>query len=200
MIQRACVFCASSQHCDPAYHAAARQLGAELAHANIEVVYGGGAVGSMGSLADGALAAGGRVTGVLPRFMQELEWGHTGIDSLEIVDNMHQRKYRMLELSDAVIALPGGCGTFEELFEVITLKRLARYLGPIVLVNTRSYFDVCIALLQQCIEKRFMNEIHKDMWRTVDDPSEVSACLNSFPAWTERAISHAAVARAGEAR
>jgi len=191
-IKSVCVFCASSRHCDPAFHTAAFRLGAALAGADIEVVYGGGAVGSMGALADGALGAGGRVTGILPAFMQELEWGHRGISSLEIVDNMHQRKHRMLELSDAVIALPGGCGTYEELFEVITLKRLGRYLGPIVLVNTASCFDACVTLLRQCIEQRFMNPIHETMWGVVDQPEQVLDCLNKFPVWCESAIAHAA--------
>jgi uncharacterized protein (TIGR00730 family) len=127
-----CVYCASSRTSHSDYRAAAQRLGEVLATAGIEIVYGGGAVGSMGALADGALGKGGRVIGILPRFMAELEWGHRGLTELELVEDLRVRKHLMLSRSDAAIALPGGSGTLEELLEAITLKRLGLYLNPIV--------------------------------------------------------------------
>src|SRR6478752_8587660 len=148
---RICVYCASSEHCDRVYHDAATALGRALAEAGCTVVYGGGAVGLMGSLANGALAAGGHVIGIIPRFMTEVEWQHPGLASLEIVEDMRERKHRLLTDSDAVVALPGGSGTLEELFEALTLKRLGLYTGPIVLVNTRNYFAPLVDLLEHAI-------------------------------------------------
>src|SRR3569833_1005510 len=115
-------------------------MGMLLARDKCSVVYGGGAVGLMGALANGALAAGGDVIGIIPRFMTEIEWQHPGLASLEIVEDMRERKHRLLTGSDAVAALPGGCGTLEELFEALTLKRLGRYFNPIVLVNTNDFY------------------------------------------------------------
>jgi uncharacterized protein (TIGR00730 family) len=185
--QHVVVFCASSRSCDPAYHAAANALGRELARAGVRVVYGGGRHGSMGALADGAIRAGGRVHGVLPHFMRDLEWGHAGIDRLELVDDMGERKRRMLDRADAVVALPGGCGTLEELLEVITLKRLGLYTGAIVLVNTRGFFDPCIAMLERCIEECFMDERHRAMWQVVDEPEQVLTAIADAPVWSEEA-------------
>src|SRR5689334_1766927 len=119
-IQNVCVYCASSERAPEIYRRSASRLGRSLAAAGLSVVYGGGTLGSMGSLAAAALDAGGKVTGVIPRFMDELEWAHPSLTDLRIVDDMHQRKRLMLELSDAVVSLPGGCGTLEELFEAIT--------------------------------------------------------------------------------
>ncbi|MCA9177311.1 MAG: TIGR00730 family Rossman fold protein [Planctomycetales bacterium] len=188
---RVAVYCASSKSCDRAYHAAARELGERLAEAGHEIVYGGGAVGSMGALADGALAKGGRVIGVLPEFMHELEWGHPGLDELEIVEDMRTRKHRMLSVSDAAVALPGGTGTLEELLEALTLKRLGIYTRPIVLVNTLGFYQQLVQLLEHCIGQRFMGDPHRDMWVLVNDPSEVLAAIDAAPPWDEAARSFA---------
>jgi uncharacterized protein (TIGR00730 family) len=147
------------------------------------VVYGGGGGGSMGALADGALAAGGEVVGILPRFMADLEWGHPGLTHLELVEDMRERKHRMLLGADAVIALPGGCGTFEELFEAITLKRLTLFLNPIILVNTNGYFDPLLEVLEQAVEKRFMANEHGGMWSVVDEPEAVPEAIRGAPTW-----------------
>jgi uncharacterized protein (TIGR00730 family) len=173
---------------------AAYRLGEILARNSVEIVYGGGALGLMGQVANGALANGGKVIGIMPRFMQEAEWSHRQLTELKVVENMRERKHLMLTGSDAVISLPGGCGTLEELFETITLKRLAIYLNPIVLVNTRRFFDPCIALLERCVEERFMNPQHLDMWRVVDRPEDVLHAINSSPQWTESARAFAVVA------
>ena len=190
---RVCVYCASSEYCHPEYIKAAYRLGEILARNSVEIVYGGGALGLMGQVANGALANGGKVIGIMPRFMQELEWSHRQLTELKVVESMRERKHLMLTGSDAVIALPGGCGTLEELFETITLKRLAIYLNPIVLVNTRRFFDPCIALLERCVEERFMNPQHLDMWRVVDRPDDVLTAIKSSPPWTESARAFAVV-------
>jgi uncharacterized protein (TIGR00730 family) len=190
---RVCVYCASSQSCDPAYHDAARRLGVLLAQQSWSVIYGGGALGSMGALAEGALAAGGKVTGVIPDFMKQLEWGHNNLSELVVVDDMRTRKHLMLSNSDAVVALPGGSGTLEELFEAITLKRLGIYIKPIILVNTRGFFNPLVALLQRCIEERFMGTRHAEMWTLVTEPEDVVPAILGAPQWDEDARKFAAV-------
>lgn len=159
-------------------------MGRELARAGITVVYGGGAVGSMGHLADGALAAGGRVVGVIPRFMHELEWAHRGLTELHLVADLHERKRMMIAEVDAVVALPGGCGTFEELFEAIAWKRLGIYSGPIVIVNTRGYYAPLIELLDRSVEFRFMDQRHRWMWSIVNEPEEVLGAIHNAPPWS----------------
>ena len=178
-----CVYCASSSRCDPVYHAAARRLGELLAAAGHEVVYGGSRIGSMGALADGVLSRGGRVVGVLPKFLKDLEVSHDGLSELHVVEDMRARKHLMLSRSAAVVALPGGCGTFEELLEAITLKRLGVFLGPIVLVNTRDYFAPLLELLASAVRERFMDERHLAMWQVVAAPEAVLAALAAAPPW-----------------
>src|SRR5215831_11719146 len=187
-VERAvCVYCASSRSAHPDYRTAARRLGEVLAAEGVGIVYGGGAVGSMGALADGALARGGRVIGILPRFMADLEWGHKGLTDLQLVEDLRTRKHMMLALSHAAIALPGGSGTFEELLEAITLKRLGLYLNPIVLVNTRGFFDPLLTQLANAVAERFMDERHLRMWDVVSAPEEVPDALLRAPEWTEDA-------------
>jgi hypothetical protein len=188
-----CVYCASSRSSHPEYREAARRLGAVLAGAGITIVYGGGAVGSMGALADGALEGGGRVVGILPRFMDDLEWGHRGLSELQVVEDLRTRKHLMLTLSDAAIALPGGSGTLEELLEAITLKRLGLYLNPIVLVNTREFFNPLLAVLERAVDEHFMDVRHLAMWQTVATPEEVPAALAQAPRWSPESRSFAAV-------
>jgi len=193
-VERAvCVYCASSRSSHPDYRAAAYRLGEVLAATGLGIVYGGGAVGSMGALADGALGKGGRVVGILPRFMADLEWGHRGLTELELVEDLRARKHLMLTRSDAAIALPGGSGTLEELLEAITLKRLGLYLKPIVLVNTRGFFAPLLTLLGDAVAEHFMDRRHLDMWQVVAHPEEVPAALAAAPAWGAEARSFAAV-------
>lgn len=176
------VYCASSSSCHGEYHDVARRLGALLAGCGATIVYGGGRVGSMGALAEGSLSAGGRIVGVIPRFMQDLEWGHGGLTELKVVEDMRARKHEMLTRASAVVALAGGCGTLEELFEAITLKRLGLYLGPIIIVNTRHYYDPLVQLMGDSVSERFMDERHRDMWRVVATPEEVpQAILDAVP-------------------
>ncbi len=182
-IKRVCVYCASSRQCDPVYHEAAGRLGRALGQARVTLVCGGGSSGSMGYLADAALGVGGRVIGVIPQFMYDLEWGHRRLSELVIVNDLHERKRMMIEEVDAVVALPGGCGTLEELFEAITWKRLGLFGGPIVMVNTLRFFDDCVRLLQSCIERRFMDERHAAMWSVVETPEQVLDAIDAAPAW-----------------
>lgn len=188
-----CVYCASSGSCDPEYHAAARRLGELLAGDGRTVVYGGSRIGSMGALADGALLRGGRVIGVMPRFLKDMEVSHDGLTELHVVEDMRTRKHLMLSRSEAVVALPGGCGTFEELLEAITLKRLGVFLGPIVIVNTRGYFAPLLALFESAVRERFMDERHLAMWQVVADPEQVVAALASAPPWSAEARRFATV-------
>ena len=193
MIESVCVYCASSNRSAAIYLDAAARLGRILAENGITIVYGGSRLGSMGRLAAAALEAGGKVIGVLPRFMDDLEWGHGALSELRIVADMHERKRVMLELSGAAIALPGGCGTLEELFEAITWKRLGLYFGPVVVVNVGGFFDPCIELLNRCVDERFMDEKHRAMWSVASDPESVMETLRRAGEWRKDARDFAAL-------
>ncbi|MBN8737667.1 MAG: TIGR00730 family Rossman fold protein [Xanthomonadales bacterium] len=190
---RICVYCASSNKADPRFRAAAFHLGELLAENGHSIVYGGGLAGSMGALADGALSKGGEVVGVIPRFMADLEWQHPGIGDMQVVEDMRERKHRLLTGSDAVVALPGGCGTLEELFEAITLKRLGLYFNPIVLLDTLDYWQPLDKFLHQVIEQRFMNPEHAKMWSLAAAPEDVLPAIENAPKWDEHARDRAVV-------
>ena len=177
------VFCASSEAADPAYRETAAELGRAIALAGRTLVYGGGRKGSMGALADAALTESGDVIGILPNFMEELEWAHSGLTRLETVVDMQERKRRMTAASDGVVVLPGATGTLEEVFEVITAKRLGLYFGPIVFLNQNGFFDPCIELLQRCVDERFMDERHLAMWQVVSRVDEVIPALDAAEPW-----------------
>jgi uncharacterized protein (TIGR00730 family) len=193
VIRRVCVYCASSRQSDPAYLDAARRLGALWAAHDVTVVYGGGSVGSMGALADGALDAGGQVVGVLPRFMFDLEWGHRGLTELRLVDNLHERKRLMVDEVDAIVALPGGSGTLEELLEAISWKRLGLHAHPIVVVNLGGFFAPLIAQLELSIRERFMSERHRDIWSIVASVEDVLPAIRDAPPWDPNARAFATV-------
>lgn len=190
---RICVYAASSALVADEFHAAARALGETLADAGHSIVYGGGSHGLMGSLADGALARGGEVIGILPKFMADLEWGHPGLTHLDLVEDMRERKHKLLTGSDAVIALPGGCGTLEELFEAITLKRLGLYFNPIILLNTRDFYAPLQTFLRQVIAEKFMNPEHVAMWSLADRVEDVLPAILATPKWREDARDYAVV-------
>ena len=190
---RICVYAASSAQVAPEFHTAARLLGETLAREGCTVVYGGGSQGLMGALADGALSQGGEVIGILPKFMADLEWGHPGLTHLDLVEDMRERKHKLLTGSDAVIALPGGCGTLEELFEAITLKRLGIYFNPIVLLNTRGYYAPLQGFMEQVISEKFMNPEHAAMWSLVDAVGEVLPRIRDTKKWREDARDYAVV-------
>jgi uncharacterized protein (TIGR00730 family) len=157
----------------------------------VTIVYGGGSVGSMGALADAALASGGQLVGIIPKFMDDLEWGHKSLTELRLASDMHQRKRWMIEEVDAVVALPGGSGTFEELLEAITWKRLGLYVNPIVIVNVRGFYDPLRDLLERAIAERFMDVRHRDMWTFVERPEQVMEAVANAPLWSSEARSFA---------
>lgn len=182
-ISSVCVYSASSTKIDAAYFDAARELGLLLAQNHIRLVNGAGKMGLMAAVADAALSNGGEVIGVIPHFMIEQGWHHTGLTELIEVDSMHQRKKKMADLSDAVIALPGGCGTLEELLEVITWKQLGLYLNPIVILNTKGYFNPLLEMLAQAVEENFMRVQHGAIWQVAETPQEAIRLIQSIPLW-----------------
>ncbi len=190
---RICIYAASSAQVAPHFFAAARTLGESLASAGHTIVYGGGSHGLMGALADGALARDGEVIGIIPKFMADLEWGHPGLTQLDLVEDMRERKHKLLAGADAVIALPGGCGTLEELFEAITLKRLGLYFNPILLLNIAGFYSPLQAFLEQVIAGKFMSSDHAAMWSVVDAVTEVLPTIRATPPWREDARDYAVV-------
>jgi uncharacterized protein (TIGR00730 family) len=175
-----CVFCGSNGGADPAYLAAAEEVGAGLARRGIRVVYGGGRVGLMGALADSARAAGGEVVGVMPQALVDREIGHTGIDDLRVVDTMHERKALMVELADAFVALPGGIGTLEELFEVYTWAQLGIHGKPLALLDVAGYYEPLAAFLDHAVEQQFLRA---DMRAVLAVADSLEAVLDAFDRW-----------------
>ena len=188
-----CVYCASSAQIDQIYFEATERLAREFVNAGVNVVYGGGASGLMGRLADTVIAGGGTIKGVIPRFMDEVEWTHRRLTEVEFVDTMHQRKAKFIENVDAVVALPGGTGTLEELLEAMTLKRLGLFVKPVIILNTGGYYDPLKALLEKCVAERFMNDKHLSMWSFVAEPEDVLPAIRRTPDWDKKAIRFAVV-------
>lgn len=182
-IDSVCVYSASSTKIDPVYFDVARQLGTLLAQKHIRLINGAGNMGLMSAVSDAVLQAGGEVTGVIPHFMVEQGWHHTGLTELVEVESMHQRKKKMADLSDAVIALPGGCGTLEELLEVITWKQLGLYLNPIVILNTKDYFNPLLEMLDKAVEENFMRVQHGAIWHVAQTPQEAVELVHTTPLW-----------------
>lgn len=182
-IKSVCVYSASSTQVDAVYFQAAEKLGRLLAEHQIRLVNGAGSIGLMRSVADAVLQHGGQVTGVIPRFMVEQNWHHTGLTELIEVDSMHERKQKMANLSDAVIALPGGCGTLEELLEIITWKQLGLYLNPIVILNVDGFFNPLLEMLEKAIEGNFMRRQHEEIWKVASTSEEAVELVYSTPIW-----------------
>ena len=169
---RVTVYCAASPSLDKKYYQFAEALGNELVSQGMELVYGGGGRGLMGALADAVLNAGGKVRGVIPNFMIDREWAHPKVKDLELVNTMHERKPAMVAQCDAIVALPGGCGTFEELLEAFTWKRLDLIDKPIVVVNQDGYYNGLKALFDHSVQEGFMAEDFLDYWQFVTTPKE----------------------------
>ena len=173
------MFCASSANIDARYLDAARELGALLARDGWRCVNGGGAVGLMGAVTDGTLDAGGKVTGVIPMFMVDNGWCYDRLEDVLVTADMHQRKQMMSEMADAVIALPGGVGTFEELLETLTWRQLGLVKVPIIILNTLGYYNALLDLLQHAIDEGFMKASHARLWQVAATPDEAIALLNN---------------------
>ena len=182
-IHSVCVYSASSTKINPVYFKAAEELGSLLAEHHIRLINGAGSIGLMCAVADAVLKNGGEVTGVIPRFMVEQNWHHTGLTELIEVESMHERKQKMANLRDGIVALPGGCGTLEELLEIITWKQLGLYLNPIVILNVNGFFDPLLEMLGKAIDENFMRQQHGDIWKVAQTPEEALRLLYETPVW-----------------
>ena len=181
-IQSVCVYCASSTKVAAHYIATAQNLGRILAERHIRLINGAGAVGLMGAINDACLEAGGEVTGIIPKFMIERGWCHRGLTECIATNDMHERKERMTHNADALIALPGGIGTMEELLEALTWKQLGLLPKPIVILNTNGYYDSLLKMLERAISDQFMRSIHRKLWTVAKTPKEaVEQILNAEP-------------------
>ncbi|UTW63351.1 TIGR00730 family Rossman fold protein [bacterium SCSIO 12741] len=172
-ISSVCVFCASGEGNNPIYKKSAREAGKAIAQRGMELIYGGGKVGLMGAVADGAMEAGGKVTGIIPEFMIPHEVGHTGITDLLTVSSMHERKLEMHERSDAVLTLPGGFGTFEELFEIVTWIQLGLYAKPVALLNVNGYYDLLGQQLDLMAKEGLLRDKHRPLIHLCSNLDEV---------------------------
>lgn len=179
-MRRLCVYCGSNEGNDPAYIHAAQALGHMLARANIGLVYGGASIGLMGAVANAALAAGGEVIGVIPGALAEKEIAHRGLTDLRVVTSMHERKALMAELSDGFVALPGGIGTLEELFEVWTWAQLGHHAKPCAVLNVNGFYDDLITFLDGVADRRFMKSAHRAMLIVAREPVELVGRLQAY--------------------
>jgi uncharacterized protein (TIGR00730 family) len=180
-MQRVCVFCGSLTGNQPIYAEAARQLGQSLARRSLSLVYGGGHIGLMGVLADSVLAGGGRVIGVIPRALVDRELAHGGVTELRVVETMHERKALMADLADGFIALPGGFGTADELFEILTWAQLGIHDKPIGLLNVAGYFDHLLAWLDHALREGFLAAAHRNSLRLAREPELLLDLLEQGP-------------------
>ena len=192
-IKNVCVYSASSTKIAPVYFAAAEELGRLLAIRDINLINGAGSIGLMAATSDACLAAGGTVTGVIPQFMVEQDWQHKGLTQLIVTETMHKRKQAMAEMSDGVIALPGGCGTMEELLEIITWKQLGIYLNPIVILNIDGFYNPLLEMLQHAIDGNFMRPEHQNIWQVATSAQEAVELLYTTPIWSKDVRKFAAI-------
>lgn len=190
---KVCVYCASSAKVAKKYFDATEILACEFVKNNIDVVYGGGSAGLMGKLADTIIEKGGNIKGIMPRFMNEVEWAHKRVTDFELTETMHERKAKFLVNIDGLVALPGGTGTLEELLEAITLKRLGLFTKPIIILNTDGFYNPLRQMFDKCIEENFMNPKHIKIWKFVNRPEEVIPAIMNAEPWDEDAIKYAAV-------
>jgi len=192
-IQSVCVYCASSTQINPVYFRAAEELGHLLGGQKIRVINGAGKMGLMGAISDATLAAGGTVTGIIPHFMISRGWYHKGLTELIEVESMHERKQMMADKSDAVIALPGGYGTLEELLELITWKQLGLYQNPIVILNINHYYDLLLEMFRKAADEMFMREQHLALWSVATTPDEAIEMVYTQPVWDKSLSKFAAI-------
>ncbi len=170
---KVCIYCASSNNIDHRYFRATEELAKRLVENDIEVVYGGGGAGLMGKLADTVIENGGKIKGIIPRFMYDLGWGHPKVTNMLVTETMHERKERYLDDIDGAIALPGGTGTLEELLELITFKRLGKFSKPVFVLNTNGFYDPLKKMLERCADEGFMPKTDLDLWDFVEYPDGI---------------------------
>lgn len=188
-----CVYCASSSKADKIYSDAAYTLGKELAEKKIRCVFGAGKTGLMGAFAQGVKDNNGEIIGVIPEFMIAEGWGNEELTQMYVTPNMHIRKETMAKLSDAVVAMPGGCGTLEELMEIITWKQLGLFSGTIIILNINNYYSPLIEMLNRAIEQNFMREEHKAIWQIATTPQEAVKAIEEATEWRNDARKIAAI-------
>ncbi len=179
------VYGASSAEAEKVFVDAAYELGGLIAKTGRRLVSGAGSTGLMAAVEDGALDAGGVSIGVIPQFMVDNGWLHQGLTETIITPSMHERKRRMSQMADAVVALPGGTGTFEELFEIITWKMLGLFVKPIVILNTDNYYDPLLRMLDRTADRHFMNPVFRKLWDVAMTPEEALSLVDSIPDWTD---------------
>ena len=179
------VYGASSAEAEQVFVDAAYQLGGLIAKAGKRLVSGAGSTGLMAAVENGALDAGGVSIGIIPQFMVDNGWLHQGLTETIITPNMHERKNRMAQMADAVVALPGGTGTFEELFEIITWKMLGLFVKPIIILNTDHYYDPLLDMLDRTAERHFMNPVFKKLWAVAETPQEALNLIDSLSDWND---------------
>ena len=179
-LKTVCVYCGSADGIHPEYYQSAQEMGRELAHQGIHLVFGGGKTGLMGAVADGALSAGGEVTGVIPANLNRPQLAHAGLTRLEVCDTIHTRKARMSALADAFIALPGGYGTLDELFETLTWSQIGLHQKPVGLLNTRGYFDPLLAMIERARTEGFIYEEHRQLLCHAAQPIQLLEHLLNF--------------------
>jgi uncharacterized protein (TIGR00730 family) len=180
---KVCIFAASSSRIDDAYKMAASELGTVFAREGVHAVFGGGGIGLMGLFADAMLADGGKITGVIPKFMMDEGWGHDGVSDMIVTTDMSERKKTIFAMSDAAVALPGGVGTLEELTEVITLKQLGQFNKPIIIINVNGFYDHLIEFFEHMFRGNFIRLEHKDIWQIVTTAEEVVPAITNYTGW-----------------
>lgn len=193
ILQSVCVYCASSSQINDIYKKEAFLLGQLLANAKVQVKFGSGSVGLMGELARGVLSRKGTIIGVIPQFMVDEGWGNDSVSHQIITESMHERKEIMSSDIDAAIALPGGCGTLEELLELITWKQLGLFFQPIIILNTNHYYDPLLDMFSHIVDEHFMRDEHQQLWTVVDHASDIIPTILNTPKWRENARETAAL-------
>jgi uncharacterized protein (TIGR00730 family) len=188
-----CIFCASSTQVPQCYFDAATELAHQLITNGYAIKYGGGAVGLMGAIANKVLELKGRIIGVIPEFMVEVEWQHPQVEEMQVVTSMHERKKLLVENVDAVIALPGSSGTLEELIEVISMKKLGLFNRPVIIVNTNGFYDTLIEFFNRMVNENFLRQEHLDTFTVVSHPHQVIEAIRQAARYNDKAIQLASI-------
>ena len=192
-VHSAAVYAASSTKIKPVYFDAAHRLGKVLAANNIRLIYGAGYMGLMGETATSVLENGGQATGVIPEFMVEKGWHKTDLTELVVTRDMHERKSTIERLSDVLIALPGGIGTFDELFEILTWKQLGLHTKPIIILNIDGYYDSWLACISKMIDERFLMPLHENLFSVISEPEQLIEAIIKAPEWEVSFSKHAKI-------
>lgn len=192
-IKTVCVYCASSTKIAPEYFEVAARLGELIGKKKLTLMNGGGKFGLMAATADAVVKNGGEAIGIIPQFMVDHGWDYDRMSEMVVVKSMHERKQMMADRSDAVIALPGGCGTWDELLEIITWKQLGLYANPIVIVNVGGYYDSLLAMFDKALEENFMGVRHADLWNVAQTAEEAMDLIYSIPLWDKSYSKFAAI-------